>query len=204
MSDLEFHVLLALGEGPSHGYAIGKAVEDQSNGQLDPTTGALYQVLRRLSDEELIAAVPTPKETDPTPAVFLLDPARATRGGRRGGTPRRVGENGAETTPLPATGVMSIYRWLLRIAAPSLARDYGAAMEDMFAARLAGAQTTFAPYHGMGSRAAQPPGARVVGSPTATHVASTQGRPHGYAWTGSTRRRPDGCGAVPRSRPQPC
>ena len=37
---------------------------------------------------------------------------------------------------------MSIYRWLLRIAAPSLARDYGAAMEDMLAAKLAGAQTT--------------------------------------------------------------
>jgi putative ABC transport system permease protein len=38
---------------------------------------------------------------------------------------------------------MAIYRWLLRIAAPSLARDYGAAMEDMFAARLAGARTPF-------------------------------------------------------------
>ena len=36
---------------------------------------------------------------------------------------------------------MAIYRFLLRIAAPSLARDYGAAMEDMLAAKLAGAQT---------------------------------------------------------------
>jgi DNA-binding PadR family transcriptional regulator len=74
MSDLEFHVLLALGEGPSHGYAIGKAVEDQSDGQLDPTTGALYQVLRRLSDEDLIAAVPTPKDTDPRRRYFTLTP----------------------------------------------------------------------------------------------------------------------------------
>jgi DNA-binding PadR family transcriptional regulator len=74
MSDLEFHVLLALGEGPSHGYAIGKAVEDQSNGRLDPTTGALYQVLRRLSDEDLIAAVPTPKDTDPRRRYFSLTP----------------------------------------------------------------------------------------------------------------------------------
>ena len=72
MSDLEFHVLLALGEGPSHGYAIGKAVEEQSGGRLDPTTGALYQVLRRLSDENLIAAVPTPKETDPRRRYFTL------------------------------------------------------------------------------------------------------------------------------------
>ena len=37
---------------------------------------------------------------------------------------------------------MAIYRWLLRLAAPSLARDYGAAMEDMLAARLAGAPST--------------------------------------------------------------
>ena len=74
MSDLEFHVLLALGEGASHGYAIGKAVEAQSDGQLDPTTGALYQVLRRLSDEELIAEVPTPKDTDPRRRYFALTP----------------------------------------------------------------------------------------------------------------------------------
>ena len=72
MSDLEFHVLLALGEGASHGYAIGKAVEDQSEGRLDPTTGALYQVLRRLSDDGLIAAVATPKDADPRRRYFAL------------------------------------------------------------------------------------------------------------------------------------
>jgi predicted permease len=38
---------------------------------------------------------------------------------------------------------MAIYRWLLRLAAPSLARDYGAAMEETLAARMreAGAGT---------------------------------------------------------------
>jgi DNA-binding PadR family transcriptional regulator len=72
MSDLEFHVLLALGDGPSHGYAIGKAIEDQSDGRLDPTTGALYQVLRRLSDVDLISAVPTPRATDPRRRYFAL------------------------------------------------------------------------------------------------------------------------------------
>lgn len=74
MSDLEFHVLLALGEGPSHGYAIGKAIEEQSGGRLDPTTGALYQVLRRLSDEAWISAVPTPNDTDPRRRYFTLTP----------------------------------------------------------------------------------------------------------------------------------
>lgn len=37
LSDLAFHVLLALGDGPSHGYAIGKDIEDRSGGRLDPS-----------------------------------------------------------------------------------------------------------------------------------------------------------------------
>jgi len=75
LSDLAFHVLLALGEGPSHGYAIGKAVEEQSGGRLDPTTGALYQVLRRLEDDELIAEVGGPKDTDSRRRYFTLTAA---------------------------------------------------------------------------------------------------------------------------------
>ena len=43
LSELAFHILLALGDGPSHGYAIGKEVEERSGGRLDPATGALYQ-----------------------------------------------------------------------------------------------------------------------------------------------------------------
>ena len=72
MSDLEFHVLLALAEGPSHGYAIGKAVEEQSGGNLDPTTGALYQVLRRLQDNDLITPADGPGDTDPRRKYFAL------------------------------------------------------------------------------------------------------------------------------------
>ena len=72
MSDLEFHVLLALADGPSHGYAIGKAIEEQSEGRLDPTTGALYQVLRRLQDDELITPADGPGDTDPRRKYFAL------------------------------------------------------------------------------------------------------------------------------------
>ncbi len=54
LSNLSLHVLLALGPGPSHGYAIGKEVEHRSDGKLNPTTGALYQALRRLSEDKLI------------------------------------------------------------------------------------------------------------------------------------------------------
>jgi DNA-binding PadR family transcriptional regulator len=78
LPDLVFHVLLALGHGPTHGYAIGKDVEEQSGGRLDPTTGALYQVLRRLADEGLIAPVSSPDEVDPRRKYFAL-----TKTGRR-------------------------------------------------------------------------------------------------------------------------
>ncbi|HEY7476555.1 MAG TPA: PadR family transcriptional regulator [Vicinamibacterales bacterium] len=71
-SDLEFHVLLALGHGPSHGYAIGKDIAEQSGGRLDPTTGALYQALRRLTGERLIAPAAAPDEADPRRKYFTL------------------------------------------------------------------------------------------------------------------------------------
>jgi PadR family transcriptional regulator, regulatory protein PadR len=72
LADLAFHVLLALGRGPSHGYAIGKRVQDQSSGRLDPTTGALYQVLRRLTEGGLIAPVEGPAHADPRRKYFAL------------------------------------------------------------------------------------------------------------------------------------
>jgi len=74
LSDLAFHILLALGEGPSHGYAIGKFIEQQSGGRLDPTTGALYQALRRLSDEGLVVSVAGPDEVDERRKYFELTP----------------------------------------------------------------------------------------------------------------------------------
>jgi|SRR5688572_24354730 DNA-binding PadR family transcriptional regulator len=86
MADLAFHILLALGHGPSHGYAIGKDVEEQSEGRLDPTTGALYQALRRLTDEGLIEPADGPGGTDTRRKYFALTPlgreAAAAEAGR--------------------------------------------------------------------------------------------------------------------------
>jgi DNA-binding PadR family transcriptional regulator len=45
---------LALGASRLHGYAIGKEVERRSGGRLRPTTGSLYQALRRLRRDGLI------------------------------------------------------------------------------------------------------------------------------------------------------
>ncbi|MGH7471166.1 MAG: PadR family transcriptional regulator [Longimicrobiales bacterium] len=54
LGELGFLILIALGGGPAHGYAIGKEVKARSGGRLDATTGALYQALRRLRDAQLV------------------------------------------------------------------------------------------------------------------------------------------------------
>ncbi len=72
LSELSFHILLALADAPSHGYAIGKDVEERSGGRLDPTTGALYQVLQRLADDGLIVSTRSPAGTDERRKYFAL------------------------------------------------------------------------------------------------------------------------------------
>lgn len=61
LSSLEFNVLLTLARGPAHGYAIGKDLQERSGGRVDPTTGALYHILRRLEDAGLVEPAPAPK-----------------------------------------------------------------------------------------------------------------------------------------------
>ena len=72
LTDLAFHILIGLGNGPAHGYAIGKDVDEQSGGRLDPTTGTLYQALYRLKEEELIASVEPPERSDERRKYFQL------------------------------------------------------------------------------------------------------------------------------------
>ena len=79
LTDLTLHVLLAVGRGIAHGYAIGKDIQERSGGRLDPTTGALYQALKRLADDGLIRQVAAPAgEVDTRRKYFAL-----TAGGRR-------------------------------------------------------------------------------------------------------------------------
>src|SRR5688500_18821444 len=80
LTDLALHVLLAVGRGASHGYAIGKEIEAQTEGRLDPSTGALYQAIKRLTDDGLLkpASPPSGADVDPRRKYFTL-----TSAGRR-------------------------------------------------------------------------------------------------------------------------
>lgn len=48
LSATDFHVLLVLSRGALYGYAIMKAVEEESGGRISPEIGSLYRVLSRL------------------------------------------------------------------------------------------------------------------------------------------------------------
>jgi len=52
----DFHVLLALLEGPRHAYGLTRAV-DEDNGDVRLEIGSLYRILARLTDAGLIEAV---------------------------------------------------------------------------------------------------------------------------------------------------
>lgn len=43
-----FHVLVAISDGDTHGYAILKQVADQTEGRVRLSTGTLYGIIKRL------------------------------------------------------------------------------------------------------------------------------------------------------------
>ena len=51
----EFHVLLALLDGPCHGYGLMQDVEELSGGGLQLGPGTLYTAIKRLRESKLIS-----------------------------------------------------------------------------------------------------------------------------------------------------
>ena len=65
-----FHMLLALADGEKHGYAIMRAVEQETQGQMQIRTGSLYGSIRRMIEAGLI------EETNERPDPELDDERR--------------------------------------------------------------------------------------------------------------------------------
>src|SRR5262245_6266992 len=57
LSPAMFHVLVALADGDTHGYAILKEVEHLTGGAVRLSTGTLYGIIKRLLDEGLVREV---------------------------------------------------------------------------------------------------------------------------------------------------
>ncbi len=54
LTPLWFNILLAAADGPTHGYAVIKEIEQRTNGALTPGTGTVYVALQRLVEEGLL------------------------------------------------------------------------------------------------------------------------------------------------------
>ena len=63
LSATDYHVLLVLAEEDLYGYAIMKAIEEDSRGAVSPEIGSLYRILARLMTEGFVDEIGTPKDT---------------------------------------------------------------------------------------------------------------------------------------------
>jgi DNA-binding PadR family transcriptional regulator len=52
--DVRVALLIALQEGPAHGYELGRRLERASDGGWRPSPGSIYPTLQALADEELV------------------------------------------------------------------------------------------------------------------------------------------------------
>jgi len=72
-----FQVLVALGDGEKHGYAILKEVEEQTDGHVRLSTGTLYAIIKRLLTEGAIQECrsrPPAEEDDQRRRYYRLTP----------------------------------------------------------------------------------------------------------------------------------
>lgn len=70
LTPIVFHMLIALADGEKHGYAIMKAVEEDTEGQMSIPIGTLYGSIKRMIEANLI------EESDERPAPELDDERR--------------------------------------------------------------------------------------------------------------------------------
>ena len=61
LSATDYHVLMVLAEDDLYGYAIMKAIEEDSRGAVCPEIGSLYRILARLMSEGFVDEIGTPK-----------------------------------------------------------------------------------------------------------------------------------------------
>jgi DNA-binding PadR family transcriptional regulator len=69
-----FHVLVALADGDTHGYAIMKDVEELTGGAVRLSTGTLYGIIKRLLADGLIREAGVQTKDDERRRTYALTP----------------------------------------------------------------------------------------------------------------------------------
>ena len=74
---LSFYILLALHDGPAHGWDVIKRIRAITDGQSDPSSGSLYLAMVRLEQQALLAeaARPAGSADDPRRRYYKLTPS---------------------------------------------------------------------------------------------------------------------------------
>ena len=80
LKPIPLHILLALAERDSHGYAVMQAIRERSDGQVPVQTASFYRHLAKLMDEGLVAEVGGPARERGSPARRLLPDHRRAAG----------------------------------------------------------------------------------------------------------------------------
>ena len=81
---VEYHILVALGDGPRHGYAIMQEVEDRTGGRVRLLPGTLYATIKRMLSSGSIEECRAPagvKSRDERRRYYRLTGVRRPREG---------------------------------------------------------------------------------------------------------------------------
>ncbi|WP_321474174.1 PadR family transcriptional regulator [uncultured Paludibaculum sp.] len=70
LTPLVFHILLCLGDGERHGYALKREIARRTEGHLNPGAGSLYGAIQKMLDQNLI------EESGERPDAHLDDERR--------------------------------------------------------------------------------------------------------------------------------
>jgi len=65
LTSAQFHILVTLAQGQSHGYGIMQEVEARTEGAVELPPGTLYRSLRQLMDRGLIQEMEDAEDTGP-------------------------------------------------------------------------------------------------------------------------------------------
>ena len=73
------YLLLALADGPAHGYAVMQGIRERAAGSVRVSTGSFYRRLSGLIASRLVEETAGPREDDPRRGAYY----RLTAAGRR-------------------------------------------------------------------------------------------------------------------------
>jgi DNA-binding PadR family transcriptional regulator len=76
---MDMYLLVALAEGPAHGYAVMQSIRERSGGAVRVSTGSFYRRLSAVIADGLVEETPGPKQDDPRRGAYY----RLTAAGRR-------------------------------------------------------------------------------------------------------------------------